>query len=48
VCGAGGGGCLIVFTAPERREDVARALESGGATVLPFAVAREGLTIEKS
>jgi len=48
VCGAGGGGCLIVFTAPDRREDVVRAIKDGGATVLPFSVAREGLTIEKS
>src|SRR6185369_13959784 len=35
VCGAGGGGCIAFLCAPERKQDVERALlESGGAEVL--------------
>jgi D-glycero-alpha-D-manno-heptose-7-phosphate kinase len=45
VCGAGGGGCVIFLTDPEAHERVARALHASGGQVLPFRVARDGLTI---
>jgi D-glycero-alpha-D-manno-heptose-7-phosphate kinase len=45
VCGAGGGGCVIFMVEPEARERVADALQSQGAQVLPFQVAREGLRL---
>jgi D-glycero-alpha-D-manno-heptose-7-phosphate kinase len=45
VCGAGGGGCVIFFVEEEARERVTAALRKDGATVLPFLVAREGVTV---
>ena len=45
VCGAGGGGCLVFFVEKGAKERVAEALRAGGGRVLPFRVAREGLTI---
>jgi D-glycero-alpha-D-manno-heptose-7-phosphate kinase len=44
VCGAGGGGCVIVFTEPDSRERVADAIRENGGQPLDFRVAREGLT----
>jgi D-glycero-alpha-D-manno-heptose-7-phosphate kinase len=48
VCGAGGGGCLLVLVAPERRPAVADALAAGGAKVLPVTVEHEGLRVVRS
>jgi D-glycero-alpha-D-manno-heptose-7-phosphate kinase len=48
VCGAGGGGCLFCFVDPDRRDAVATALASGGATVLPFSLEADGLQIAES
>lgn len=48
VCGAGGGGCLLVLVAPERRACVADALATGGAKVLPVTVEHEGLRLVRS
>jgi D-glycero-alpha-D-manno-heptose-7-phosphate kinase len=36
ICGAGGGGCMITFVKPGRKEAVARALQQAGATVLQY------------
>jgi len=47
VCGAGGGGCLVCLVDPARKNDVADALAAGGATILPFAIEREGLLVER-
>ena len=47
VCGAGGGGCLMCFTPPERRTAVADALTRGGATVLPVTIERDGLRLDR-
>jgi D-glycero-alpha-D-manno-heptose-7-phosphate kinase len=47
VCGAGGGGCLMALTPPDRRDAVASALADGGAKVLPVSIAREGLTLHR-
>ncbi|MFQ5778137.1 MAG: GHMP kinase [Terriglobia bacterium] len=47
VCGAGGGGCVVFFTAAERRTQVAKALVGAGATLLPFQIARSGVRVER-
>ncbi len=46
-CGAGGGGCLVCLIDPDRRTEVAAALSSGGASLLPFTIEREGLTVHR-
>jgi D-glycero-alpha-D-manno-heptose-7-phosphate kinase len=48
VCGAGGGGCLICLVDPARKEDVTAALAQSGARVLPFAIERDGLRVNRS
>lgn len=45
VCGAGGGGCVVFFTPPEKRHRVAEAVQRAGGRVLPFQVARDGVTV---
>jgi D-glycero-alpha-D-manno-heptose-7-phosphate kinase len=45
VCGAGGGGCVIFLSPPERRHRVAEAVQRAGARILPFRVARDGVTV---
>jgi galactokinase/mevalonate kinase-like predicted kinase len=47
ICGAGGGGCMISFVAPGRREAVITALERSGARHLPYRISREGLKVEE-
>ena len=44
VCGAGGGGCLVCVTPPDRRDAVSVALGNAGARVLPFHFDPTGLT----
>jgi D-glycero-alpha-D-manno-heptose-7-phosphate kinase len=34
ICGAGGGGCVVVWTSPEKRESVKAAVTAGGFQVL--------------
>lgn len=46
VCGAGGGGCVVFMVKPEAREQVQELLASMGGTILPFRVARQGVTVE--
>jgi D-glycero-alpha-D-manno-heptose-7-phosphate kinase len=48
VCGAGGGGCLLVLVAPNHQSAVAGALTAGGATVLPVTIEHEGLRLVRS
>jgi D-glycero-alpha-D-manno-heptose-7-phosphate kinase len=45
VCGAGGGGCVLFMTSPEARLRVEQKLSEAGAQLLPFAVARQGVTV---
>jgi D-glycero-alpha-D-manno-heptose-7-phosphate kinase len=45
VCGAGGGGCVVILTEPENRDHVSAAIRSYGGQVLPAMVARDGLTV---
>ena len=44
VCGAGGGGCLICYGPPAKRDAIRAALAAGGARVLDFRIERHGLT----
>jgi D-glycero-alpha-D-manno-heptose-7-phosphate kinase len=46
ICGAGGGGCMISFARPGRRDAVLAALESNGARPIPYRISREGLRVE--
>jgi len=48
VCGAGGGGCLLALTDPERKSDVSATLARAGADVLPVRIDRNGLNLERS
>lgn len=45
VCGAGGGGCVVFFTPPEKRDKVAQAVQRAGGRILPFNLARDGVTV---
>lgn len=47
-CGAGGGGCVVVFTPPEKREMVAdRLQQTGGVELLPARPSSEPLRVER-
>lgn len=48
VCGAGGGGCVVVYVSPDRKSDLARVAAAAGYGVLPFRIAREGLQIRSA
>ncbi len=45
VCGAGGGGCVLFLTEPDARPRVEQKLATAGAQILPFAVARRGVSV---
>ena len=47
VCGAGGGGCVIFYTKPEKKASVEAAIAAAGATVLPFKIERRGVTVKR-
>ncbi len=47
ISGAGGGGSVITFVKPERRERVIRAIEEVGGEILDFKIARKGLRIRE-
>jgi D-glycero-alpha-D-manno-heptose-7-phosphate kinase len=44
-CGAGGGGCLLFFTARGRKEAVSEALTQQGVRVIPFRFEFDGLEV---
>lgn len=44
-CGAGGGGCIVIMTSPERIPAVAQAATQAGGTVLDFDFSMEGVTV---
>lgn len=46
VCGAGGGGCVIILTEPDRRDGVVDALRSAPGTTLDAVPVSFGLTTE--
>lgn len=45
ICGAGGGGCFIVLSPPDKQENVIKAVEAEGPRMLPFAISKQGLRI---
>src|SRR5262249_23138990 len=45
VCGAGGGGCVAFFCQPGRRAEVEAALNGAGGKIIPYRIAREGLSV---
>ncbi len=48
VCGAGGGGCVIVFIEKGSRQRVEEAIRENGGQPLNFSVARQGLTFHSA
>ncbi len=48
VCGAGGGGCVVVYASPDRKSDLARVAAEAGYAVVPFRIAREGLQVRSA
>lgn len=48
ICGAGGGGCMVMFVEDGAKQRVAEAVSQKGGQVLPFRVAEEGLTVTMS
>lgn len=48
VCGAGGGGCVIFLAKEGAKDQLENALRTAKATVLPFRVAREGLSVQQA
>jgi D-glycero-alpha-D-manno-heptose-7-phosphate kinase len=45
VCGAGGGGCLILLIEPDAREKVEKAVLDAGGQLLPMQIDRQGVTV---
>ncbi len=45
VCGAGGGGCLVLLIEPEARARVESAVTQAGGTVLPVRIDRQGVRL---
>jgi D-glycero-alpha-D-manno-heptose-7-phosphate kinase len=45
VCGAGGGGCILMMVEEGAKEAVAHAVAEAGGRILPLRVAREGLRV---
>jgi D-glycero-alpha-D-manno-heptose-7-phosphate kinase len=46
ICGAGGGGCMITFVKPGKRDAVIDALVSEGAELMDYRISTQGLTIK--
>src|SRR5882672_1343803 len=45
VCGAGGGGCVVLLIEPDARPRVEAAIQNAGAEVLPVKVDRQGVRV---
>lgn len=45
VCGAGGGGCLVLLIEPDAREKVENAVVEAGGQLLPMYIDRQGVTV---
>jgi D-glycero-alpha-D-manno-heptose-7-phosphate kinase len=45
VCGAGGGGCVVLLIDPDARPRVEAAIQNAGAEVLPVKVDRQGVRV---
>jgi D-glycero-alpha-D-manno-heptose-7-phosphate kinase len=45
VCGAGGGGCVVLLIEPDARKSVEAAIVDAGAEVLPVTIDRQGVQV---
>ena len=45
VCGAGGGGCVVLLIEPEARPRVEKAIVDAGAQALPMTIDRQGVQV---
>jgi D-glycero-alpha-D-manno-heptose-7-phosphate kinase len=45
VCGAGGGGCLVLLIEPDAREKVEQTVVDAGGQLLPMHIDRQGVTV---
>jgi D-glycero-alpha-D-manno-heptose-7-phosphate kinase len=45
VCGAGGGGCVVLLIEPDARERVEKTIVESGGQLLPMKVDRQGVTV---
>ena len=45
VCGAGGGGCVVLLVEPHARERVEQSIREAGAQVLPMSIDRQGVQV---
>jgi D-glycero-alpha-D-manno-heptose-7-phosphate kinase len=45
VCGAGGGGCVVLLIEPDARERVEKAVVESGGVLLPMQIDRQGVTV---
>ncbi|HET8947818.1 MAG TPA: GHMP kinase, partial [Candidatus Polarisedimenticolia bacterium] len=48
VCGAGGGGCLVLWTPENRREAVAESARRAGGVVLDCSYVEQGVQVSVS
>jgi D-glycero-alpha-D-manno-heptose-7-phosphate kinase len=48
VCGAGGGGCVVLLIEPNARESVEAAVRGAGGEVLPMRIDRSGVQVNVS
>ncbi len=45
VCGAGGGGCVVLLIEPDARARVEKAVADCGGELLPMKIDRQGVTV---
>jgi D-glycero-alpha-D-manno-heptose-7-phosphate kinase len=45
VCGAGGGGCVVLLIEPDARTRVEAAIVAAGGEVLPVTIDRQGVQV---
>src|SRR4029077_3291337 len=45
VCGAGGGGCVVLLIEPDARKRVQESIHDAGAEVLPMTIDRQGVQV---
>jgi D-glycero-alpha-D-manno-heptose-7-phosphate kinase len=48
VCGAGGGGCVVILIDPDARGAVEEAVAEAGGQILPMGIDRSGVQVTVS